>query len=413
MPLTEGTKLGPYEIMSSLGAGGMGEVYRARDTRLDRSVAIKILRRDISANPDMRRRFEREARAVSSLNHPHICALYDVGRENGVDFLVLEHLEGETLADRLKRGAFTLDESLRIAVEIFAALDGAHRCGVVHRDLKPGNVMLTKFGAKLLDFGLARLNPVKRESVLHRSAAMPSETVDQALTAEASVVGTLPYMSPEQFEGKEADARSDIFSAGIVLFEMAAGRRPFEAPNSPALMAAILKSEPPSISGIRSSVPRALDRLVHQCLAKHPDERWQSAHDVGLELRTIRELVQHPEAAGAHDARSARGGRRGWIAAAVAAGLAALTFGVLFLRERSAPAPSESFRFSIDAPEGMSIEEPFWSHPRVSPNGRAVAFVASSPGERGLWIRPLDAFSPTLLPERREGTLRSGPRTAG
>ncbi len=227
MSLSPGTRLGPYEIISPLGAGGMGEVYRGKDTRLDRTVAIKVLPAHLAGEPERRQRFEREARAVSSLSHPHICTLHDVGHQDGVDFLVMEYLEGETLAERLARGALPTDQVLRYGVEIADALDKAHRHGVVHRDLKPGNIMLTKSGAKLLDFGLAKLKETESGQVLAGLSALPTEG-GRGLTAEGTILGTFQYMAPEQLEGKEADARADIFAFGVVVYEMATGRKAFE-----------------------------------------------------------------------------------------------------------------------------------------------------------------------------------------
>jgi serine/threonine protein kinase len=279
MLLAEKTRFGPYEIISLLGAGGMGEVYEARDTRLDRTVAIKICKGRINE------RFEREARAVSSLNHPHICALYDIGREGSVEFLVMEYLEGESLEARLRRGALPIEEALRIAIQITGALDAAHRKGVVHRDLKPGNVMLTRGGAKLLDFGLAKMvGPVVSSAAdtLGPTAAAP-------ITAQGTILGTFQYMSPEQLEGKETDARSDIFSFGAMLYEMITGRKGFEGSSHASLIVAVMSVNPPPVSTIQPLASPALDRLVRKCLAKSPDERWQSAGDLVSELEWITE----------------------------------------------------------------------------------------------------------------------------
>jgi len=281
--LAPGTRLGPYEVLAPLGAGGMGEVYRARDTRLDRSVALKVLPHALSADADARARLIREARTVSSLNHPHICTLYDVGHEAGLDYLVMEHLEGETLAHRLGRGAMPTPELLRCAVEVSDALDAAHRRGVIHRDLKPGNIMLTKSGAKLLDFGLARtvgLSPTV-------SAESESPTLSSPITAEGAIVGTFQYMAPEQLEGREADARTDIFSFGSVLYEMATGRKAFEGRSQASLIAAILERQPPPLTTVAPLAPPALERIVQRCLAKDPDERWQTARDLNHELKWI------------------------------------------------------------------------------------------------------------------------------
>jgi len=288
MSLTSGTKLGPYEIQSPLGAGGMGEVYRARDTRLERSVAIKILPDHLSHNPEAKQRFDREARAISSLNHPNICTLHDVGHQDGTDFLVMELLEGETLADRLRKGPLPTDQVLRIAIEICEGLERAHKSGVVHRDLKPGNVMLTKTGAKLMDFGLAKATPgASLASSL--TMTMSHSSADQPLTAQGTIVGTFQYMSPEQTEGKEADARSDIFALGCVLYEMATGKRAFTGKSQASIVAAILASEPPPISSVQPLSPPALEQVVKSCLAKDPDERFQTVHDLKLQLKWIAE----------------------------------------------------------------------------------------------------------------------------
>jgi len=273
MGLSPGTKLGPYEIIAPVGAGGMGEVYRARDTRLDRVVAIKVLPSQLAENPDARQRFDREARAISSLNHPNICTLHDVGQQDGISYLVMEYLEGETLADRLGNGPLPIDQVLRYGAEICDGLERAHRSGVVHRDLKPGNIMLTKAGAKLMDFGLAK-------SLVASPAVSPSLTAtlstpmgSHPLTAQGTVVGTFQYMAPEQVEGKDADARSDIFAFGAVLYEMATGKRAFEGKTAASAMAAVLERYPSPISAIQPAVPPALDRLVKTCLAKDPDDR--------------------------------------------------------------------------------------------------------------------------------------------
>src|SRR5262245_12688604 len=269
-------RLGHYRILERIGAGGMGEVYRASDTRLGRDVAVKILPAHVSESAGLQQRFEREARALAGLSHPNICALYDVGRQDGVDFLVMEFLQGESLAARLQRGPLAPDQALRIATEIASALDAAHRRGIVHRDLKPGNVMLTKNAAKLVDFGLAKASASLIQDASGDSAA---PTRGQPLTAEGTILGTLDYMAPEQLEGREADSRSDLFSFGAILYQMLAGRAPFEGRSQAALIAAILSTEPRRISEIAPSTPPALERALRRCLAKDPDERWQSARD--------------------------------------------------------------------------------------------------------------------------------------
>src|SRR5262245_22824554 len=295
-PSLIGRKLGPYQIQVALGAGGMGEVYKARDTRLNRTVAIKVLPRLLSERADLRQRFEREARAIAGLNHPNICALHDIGKEEGIDFLVMEYLEGETLSKRLKKGPLPTAQLLRAAIEIATALDQAHRHGVIHRDLKPGNIMLTKTGAKLLDFGLAGQNrpPLTRVregetpgEPAREDARPPTET--RNLTEEGMILGTLEYMAPEQVEGKPVDARTDIVAFGVVLYEMATGRKAFEGESKASLTAAILTSEPPPITKIKPMTPPALERIVKKCLSKDPEERWQNVADLATQLQWIAE----------------------------------------------------------------------------------------------------------------------------
>src|SRR5713101_3664457 len=272
MPLAPGTKLGPYEIATPLGAGGMGEVYRARDTRLERTVAIKILPAQFSSDPARKQRFEREAKTISGLNHPHICVLYDVGHQDGMDYLVMECVEGETLAKRLEKGPLPLEQVLRFGMQTADALDKAHRSGVVHRDLKPGNIMLTGTGAKLLDFGLA-----KPAAPLTSAAMLTAVTQDSPVTEQGTMVGTFRYMSPEQVEGKELDGRSDIFSLGAVLYEMLTGQRAFPGKSHLSVASAILEKEPAPISSIKPLTPSTLERTIKKCLEKLPDDRWQSA----------------------------------------------------------------------------------------------------------------------------------------
>jgi serine/threonine protein kinase len=289
MALSAGTKLGPYEIVAPLGAGGMGEVYRARDTRLGRDVAIKVLPPHLSASPELKERFEREARAISSLNHARICTLHDVGHQDGVDFLVMEYLEGESLAERLRKGALPLKETLKTGMEICEALDVAHRAGIVHRDLKPGNIMLTRSGAKLMDFGLAKASASSGMGSASAPLLSAAQTISgpspmSPLTTAGQVIGTIQYMSPEQIEGKEADARSDIFALGAVMYEMATAKRPFEGKSQISVASAILEKDPESISKLKPSTPPSFERLANTCLAKNPDDRFQSARDVRLEL---------------------------------------------------------------------------------------------------------------------------------
>ena len=289
--LQPGTRLGPYEILSPVGAGGMGEVYKARDTRLDRSVAIKVLTSRLVGSGDPRARFEREAKAISALNHPHICTLHDVGHEGESEYLVMEFLEGESLAHRLAKGRLPLDQVYRLGAQIADALDKAHKRGIVHRDLKPGNVMLTRSGVKLLDFGLAKLQPdtAAADSICTTFIAGAPEQHGTAepLTDRGVLIGTLPYMAPEQLDGKEADTRTDLWALGCVLYEMVTGRRAFAADGQASLIASILTTEPPRTSEQQPLAPADLDRLIRTCLAKDPEERWQSAHDLMAELRWI------------------------------------------------------------------------------------------------------------------------------
>ena len=396
MPASSGTRLGPYEILGPLGAGGMGEVYRARDTRLERSVAIKILPPRLSGTPQARQRFEREARAVSSLNHPHICALYDVGSQEGTDFLVMELLEGETLAGRLDRGPLSIEQTLRIASEVAQALESAHRQGVVHRDLKPGNIMLTKAGAKVLDFGLAKLGASTGHPTLSGLSALHTEE-PHPLTADGAIVGTLQYMSPEQLEGKEADARSDIFSLGTVIYEAATGRRAFAGGSPASLIAAILSSEPPSMETHQPLSPPALSRAVRRCLAKDPEQRWQSARDLALELAWIAEAgpaaEAHPPAIAGRRTRERLAWAGGLIVLAAALGLTIAYYQKPLNEPRAA-------RFSVALPEGISVNTV-----RVSPDGRYLSFAAFSGEQTQIWLRPLDALQARPLP----GTEGAGP----
>ena len=309
MPLLPGTRLGPYEIMTPLGAGGMGEVYRARDTRLDRTIAIKILPAQFSSDPVRKQRFEREAKTISSLNHPHICVLHDVGSQDGVDYLVMECVEGETLAKRLEKTALPLEQVLKFGAQIADALDKAHRSGVVHRDLKPGNIMLTASGAKLLDFGLAK--PVVAMASL---ATMTATRAGQSPpTEQGTIVGTFQYMSPEQVEGKELDGRSDIFSLGAVLYEMVTGKRAFEGKSQLSVASAILEKEPEPISAAKPMTPPALEHVVKKCLSKLPEERWQSASDLASEIKWIAESGSQTGVAGRAPAGRTKWQRASWL----------------------------------------------------------------------------------------------------
>jgi Tol biopolymer transport system component len=393
MNLAPGTRLGPYEILAPLGAGGMAEVYRARDTRLGREVAVKVLPQHLSSSPEVRARFEREAKTVSSLNHPHICVLYDVGREGDTDYLVMELVEGETLAQRLVKGALATAEVLKLGAQIADALEKAHRAGVVHRDLKPGNVMLTKSGAKLMDFGLARA----ALAAATPGAMTESPTLSRPLTAEGTIVGTFQYMAPEQLEGKEADARSDIWALGCVLYEMATGQRAFEGKSQASLISAIMKDEPRSIIDLAPLSPPALERLVRQCLAKDADDRWQSAADLARELRWLAEAGSQAGVPVPIAARRRSHARLAWALAGVLA-LAVVALGSLVLRRSEAP---RIIRFGVPPPKGTTDVD--W--PRVSPDGRTLAFLAyDSTGAGRLWVRPLDAAEAHPLGGMKEDT---------
>src|SRR6202790_813489 len=346
MPLSNGTRLGPYEVIAPLGAGGMGEVYRARDTRLDRTVAVKILPAHLSGDAILRQRFEQEAKAISSLNHPNICALYDVGHQDGTDFLVMEYLEGDTLATLLEKGQLPLAQVLKYGIAIADALDKAHRQGIIHRDLKPGNIMITKSGIKLLDFGLAKLRMLEEPAAtnsLSRLATGLSPSLP--LTERGAILGTFQYMAPEQLEGKEADARSDIFALGTVLYEMATGKPAFTGKTRASLIGNIMNSEPAPIATLLPLSPPALERVIKTCLAKDPDERWQTAHDVKLELKWVLEAGSQAGVPMTVAARRRLRERSAWISAAVLA-VVALALGIGYVQR--APKPLLPIQFTIE-----------------------------------------------------------------
>jgi Tol biopolymer transport system component len=389
----------------------MGEVYRARDTRLDRTVAVKILPEHLSANAEARQRFEREAKAISSLSHPNICHLYDVGAQDGIHFLVMEYLEGETLAARLKKGPLPVDQLLRCGMEIASGLDKAHRSGVVHRDLKPGNIMLTKSGAKLMDFGLAKAGAVATaspaEAGLTQSLSPTFGSPTAPLTAQGTVVGTFQYMSPEQVEGKEADARSDIFSFGALLYEMATGKRAFEGKTAASSMAAVLEREPAPISTLQPASPPALERLIQKCLAKDPDDRWQSAGDLASELRWIAEAEPASgKQAALPAAQAGRGSRREWLAWALAGVALAAAAGLQIFHVANRE-PQRVLRAQIIAPEKLRFN--FVgdnSGPLViSPDGTHVVFSAITEGKTQLYVRPMDSLIPQPLPGTEDGNF--------
>jgi Tol biopolymer transport system component len=376
MVLGTGSHLGPYEILSALGSGGMGEVYKARDTRLDRIVALKVLPDVLAADPQFRDRFDREARSISQLDHPHICALYDVGLQGGTAYLVMQYLEGETLADRLSKGALPIDQALQVAIQIADALIAAHRAGIVHRDLKPGNIMLIKTGAKLLDFGLAKTGAAV--------VGAPSQSIPTAapITQPGSILGTFQYMAPEQIEGQDADARTDIFAFGVVVYEMVSGRKAFAGKTSASLIGAILKDQPPPLSTVQPVTPNALDWTVRRCLAKEPDARWQTARDLLETLKWI--AVEVERAAPVSTTRVLQQARvAGLVVAAFLVGAIPTIIAMRYLR----PA-AEAFltRFDVVTPP---TSDPFSF--AVSPDGRQVAFVATADRASRVWVRPFDA----------------------
>jgi serine/threonine protein kinase len=394
MTLSPGQKLGPYEIVSPAGAGGMGEVYKARDTRLERIVAIKILPERSTQNEAMRARFEREAKAISSLNHPHICTLHDIGHENDIDYLVMEYLEGQTLSDRIKKGPIPITEALGIAFEIADALDKAHRQGLTHRDLKPSNIILTSRGAKLLDFGLAKFQfsdgPV---------AGISDITQTTPLTGSGTIVGTIQYMSPEQLEGAEADARSDIFAFGAILYEMISGRRPFEGKSQANLIAAIIERDPPVITDISPETPPGADRLIRKCLEKDPDKRWQSARDLADEIHWQSHSSSVTAAPASVADKKRFRFRLWWLIPIILLPIAGY-YG--FGRRSQTVQTRNLIRFEIEPNAG--IQSISW--PQISPDGTLLAFKAADKSNKErIWIRPLDAAEAYPL-NGTEGALR-------
>jgi Tol biopolymer transport system component len=394
-----GTMLGPYRLGQLLGAGGMGEVYAATDTRLDRAVAIKVLPAQLATNGDRRERFEREARAVSSLNHPHIATLFDVGEQGGTHYLVMELIEGRTLADQLARGRLKLNLALDYAAQIADALDNAHRKGVVHRDLKPGNIMITQRGVKVLDFGLAKLREQEAESARQ-------ETVRRRdpITAEGAVLGTVQYMAPEQLEGRAVDARADIFSFGCVLYEMLSGEPPFTAHSVAGLTAAILRAEPPPLAAL-GDIPPVLEHLVGTCLAKNPNDRWQTAHDVCKQLEWIRasSSPQNP----APPLAKRRGKAPLMIGAAVAlAVVVAIAVGVAYRSRPAAPSPLMRLTVSFGGDVRYSVGEDFLRSASISPDGQRIVFTGAdeATGTARLYIRPIDSDRVTPIRGSEDGT---------
>ena len=362
MPLEAGARLGPYEIVSPAGAGGMGEVYRARDTRLDRTVAIKVLPPDLMNDSAARQRFEREARAVAALSHPHICTLHHIGQQDGIDYLVMEYLDGETLAARLARGKLPVDQALQYAVQIADALAAAHKAGIVHRDLKPGNVMVTKSGAKLLDFGLAK------PGVQIAGSSFTQLATQGPLTGAGTFLGTLHYMSPEQLQGATADARADVFAFGCVLYEMITGRRAFAGDTPASVIAAVLEREPAPLAASSDQIANpALDAVIRTCLAKNPDERWSSGRDVWLALRRLGQAGEAPSAVAPPKSRSRRVVVP-WVIAALSLALAATIAALYRPSSRPPTAPAApALQSFIDFPNAWLVA------PFLSPDGRYMS----------------------------------------
>ncbi|HEU5163800.1 MAG TPA: protein kinase, partial [Thermoanaerobaculia bacterium] len=403
MTLSPGGRLGPYEIIDRLGAGGMGEVYRARDTRLDRQVAIKVLPAELSGNAQFRLRLEREARLISQLNHPNICTLHDVGHDDSRDYLVMEYLEGDTLAERLAKGRLPLAQVVRYAIEIADALDRAHKQGIVHRDLKPSNVMVTRSGIKLLDFGLAKsasgvfldssqTHPATQEATHHR---------DHSLTKEGTIVGTFQYMAPEQLEGQDADARTDIFAFGCLLYEMATGRRAFEGKTRTSLIAAIVASTPRPISETEPLTPPALDHIVRKCLEKDPEDRWQSAHDIADQLRWVAEAGSQAGVPVAVVSRRKSRERLAWSIAAILA-LALAAVGVAaWMRPKTEPVRA---RFGILPPPKVTWTA--FNSFSLSPDGKYLVFFGAEDRPEGrLYLRAMDSTEITPLAGTEDGSF--------
>lgn len=401
MALPPGTKLGPYEIQSALGAGGMGEVYRASDTRLGRVVAIKVLNSALVATPDLKARFEREARAISQLNHPNICTLHDVGHDGDTDFLVMEFIDGQSLADRLHKGPLPIMDLVKIGCEIADALERAHRAGIVHRDLKPGNVMLTKTGAKLLDFGLAKPASIGAAAsgtapLLSAAMTMTSPSPLQSpLTQQGALVGTVQYMSPEQIQGVEADARSDIFAFGAVLYEMATGRRAFEGKSQISVASAILEKDPDPITATQPASPAALEYCIRTCLTKNPDERFQTAHDVKLQLKWVAESRTQQTTIRPRKSRA-------WTAAVLAAAVVGAMLGAWFFsRSNRTSAGAPLRRFILALP---SKSAPNWNdfNVAISSDGTQIAYNCREGNTVSLCVRALDSLAARRVADGRD-----------
>jgi len=386
-----GKTISHYKVLEKIGEGGQGEVYLAEDSRLDRKVALKILPQHLSERAELRERFEREARAVSSLNHPHICTLFDIGEQDGIHYLVMEHLEGETLEARLAKGALPLEQTLEYAIQIADALDKAHRQGVVHRDLKPGNIMLVKSGAKLLDFGLAKLQAADTPTNL---SALPTEQAN--LTAEGTIMGTLQYMAPEQLEGKEADARTDIFAFGAVVYEMATGKKAFEGKSQASLIGAIMNSQPQPMAELQPMTPQLLDWVVKRCLAKEPDERWQTASDLMAGLKRTTEVGAESEPSHSITAPSLWKRAIPWGIALVMAVIAGLA-----IWNWPSPARQSLVRFSVTLPPDQRLPDPSQSFAppiALSPDGERLVYVGLRDNHTQLYMREIHAFEAVPVP---------------
>ena len=396
MALSPGMRLGPYEITALLGAGGMGEVYKATDARLGRTVAIKILSSHLSSDVEQERRFEREARAISNLSNPHICTLYDIGRQDGVEYLVMEYLEGETLADRLQKGSLPIDQVLQYGIQIADALAQAHRSRIIHRDLKPRNIMITKSGVKLLDFGLAKWRELGSHLAEDDSQFT---TMEHSLTKEGSVVGTVPYMAPEQLQGKDVDGRADMFAFGAILYEMVAGQRAFESDNQASLIAAILSSEPRRLSTIQPQTPPLLEHAINKCLVKDPDSRWQCAQDLSSELRWI------VDSASQQPIETKKPGRQRIVERAAWAAAVGLLSTLLILSSLNRPPTLAPLSFTVPPPENSTFDGSI----ALSPDGHQLAFTAvDATGQSLIWIRRLNSLLLNLYLVRKMRRFHSG-----
>lgn len=397
MTLSSGSRLGPYEIQALLGSGGMGEVYKARDTRLDRTVAIKVLPAHVATDPDLRQRFEREARAVAALNHAHICILHDIGQQDGIDYLVMEYLEGQPLGERLTKGALPVDQVLRYAIEIADALDKAHSQGITHRDLKPGNIMLTKGGAKLLDFGLAKL----RQETAPTAPLSQLPTAEGGLTAHGTILGTLQYMAPEQLEAKEADGRTDIFAFGTLVYEMATGKKAFEGQSQASVISAIMSSDPPPISALQPMTPAALDRVVKRCLAKDREDRWQTARDLHVELKWIADGALEGAKAMVTDARPAVTRGRSillWTLTGVVLGVLLASVTTAYLNRAETPAAQSLRRLAVSLPLAVQLVAQDQQGLELSPDGKQLVFAGRRAGVTQLYRRAMDQLEASPIP---------------